>query len=243
MRSIVAFAATVDPRDAIVLLGKVTIMVAGAALLAGVLRHRSAAARHFVWAMGLAGVVALAALLPIAPRVTVSVPRVVAAGFAPLVPNVADNGSVSFVTVANGVATSRADLDDGASRDRALPDSGAPRLPIGTLGVLLWLTGAALVLLWYSVGHAGLAHLSRRATPVDDRAWLALLGSTAARSGVSRTVRLLSSPDVGAPVTWGLRRPVILLPQMPTRGATNDGASCCSMNWHTSPGAITSYSS
>jgi beta-lactamase regulating signal transducer with metallopeptidase domain len=213
MRSVVTFASAIDPQAALVLLGKVTIVLAGAALLSVLLRRRSAAARHFVWTLALAGIVAVTVLLPFAPTVAVPIPRgLIAADLVPVVPNASD-ATPGFGLKASEFRVASGRADHGASiLPGRVPGYDASPLSLGAVGALAWLVGGLLVLSWYAFGHAGLARLSRRATPVDDREWLSLLADAAARTGVSQAVRLLCSPAVGAPVTWGMRRPVIVLP-------------------------------
>ncbi|CAN5829328.1 hypothetical protein BH23GEM5_BH23GEM5_12890 [soil metagenome] len=77
---------------------------------------------------------------------------------------------------------------------------------------LVWMLGAALVIGQLICGWAALGLLASRARPVNDPAWLALLGDTSGALGVRRPVRLLRSSGIGVPLTWGTLRPAILLP-------------------------------
>jgi hypothetical protein len=72
--------------------------------------------------------------------------------------------------------------------------------------------GTGAVLLWSLAGHLALRHLVRGARPLDGGDWPALLASAAGLAGVRRPLRLLGSSAVGTPVTWGARRPTIVLP-------------------------------
>ncbi|MCC7261926.1 MAG: M48 family metalloprotease [Candidatus Latescibacteria bacterium] len=89
-------------------------------------------------------------------------------------------------------------------------------LPVGEGGlvwaVVIWVAGVLLLSLWRTGGWAYTWYLRTRETsPVAPR-WQACLVSLAHRSGVRRTVRLLESLRVGAPVVIGWLRPVILVP-------------------------------
>lgn len=53
---------------------------------------------------------------------------------------------------------------------------------------------------------------SRRGRPLSDPSWLQLLAECRAALGVRRGVRLLVSAERVAPQTWGIIRPIILLP-------------------------------
>jgi len=176
---------------------KITLLFLLGGLLAALLRHRSAAARHFVWTLTLAGAIGLALLVPVAPRLELPVAT-----------------REAVVTVAGPVL----ETFERATAAAAPVSKEAPAPPTAraakraSLGLLLWLAGFGAVLLWCALGHWGLMRLARRATAVEDAAWLALLEETASLAGVARPVRLLRSPAVSTPMTWGLLRPVVTLP-------------------------------
>ena len=185
-----------------IFIAKITLMFLLGGMLAALLRHRSAAARHFVWALTLGGALALALLAPVAPRLELPVTTVGTAeeaavlerGSTPAVPTAAFEAKTILPAVASRVAAK-------------------PRAAEGPSWLLLlWLAGFGLVLLRCAIGHWGLVRLARRAAVVEDGSWLALLRETAALAGVARPVRLLRSAAVGAPMTWGFLRPVVMLP-------------------------------
>ena len=72
--------------------------------------------------------------------------------------------------------------------------------------------GAAAVLLRCAVGHLGLRRLARSARPLANAEWQAQLAETAASLGLRRMPDLRASEAVGTPVTWGVRRPFVILP-------------------------------
>src|SRR5204862_8325096 len=63
-----------------------------------------------------------------------------------------------------------------------------------------------------AIGLARIAWLERSNEPVTDEAWLRLLGDLSLELGLTRPVRLLQSEGPAMPMTWGVRRPAILLP-------------------------------
>ncbi|MFN8178016.1 MAG: M56 family metallopeptidase [bacterium] len=211
------------PTAALELLAKVTVIFGLAGAGAAVLRRRSAAHRHLVWT--LAAIAALA--LPLAVRVVPAVPVPVlpqwmpsAGALPPPVSSSATRGTASS-SAAPGIAVSYAGYDAARAARPVIgspaaagpaPFSGPLAPPAARLLGALWLLGALAVAGRCLIGHVGLARLARRGTALSGSAWQELLADVAARAGVAAPVRLLLAPDVGSPLTWGARRPVILLP-------------------------------
>jgi beta-lactamase regulating signal transducer with metallopeptidase domain/5-hydroxyisourate hydrolase-like protein (transthyretin family) len=78
--------------------------------------------------------------------------------------------------------------------------------------LIVWAIGFCGSLLPTVVGFVGNAVRRRRSPRVTDAAWLALLEEVRGKSAVRRTVELRQSGVVSIPITWGVARPVILLP-------------------------------
>ncbi|MGE5728863.1 MAG: M56 family metallopeptidase, partial [Gemmatimonas sp.] len=76
----------------------------------------------------------------------------------------------------------------------------------------IWMLGVLFGLAWIAIGQLGLAHVRRHATPLRSIDWRALLELERMHAGVAADVALLSSPKVSTPVTWGIFKPVIVLP-------------------------------
>jgi len=86
------------------------------------------------------------------------------------------------------------------------PSTPAPAPAPINIPLAIWAGGAALAAAWFLAGILATAWMVRRATSAGDTADLA-------RSlGITRRVRLLSSRGARMPLTWGILRPVILLP-------------------------------
>lgn len=114
-------------------------------------------------------------------------------------------------------------LDGGlaASGDRAGTTASFWRaFPWGATLLGLWAAGVLAVLGKMLIGALSIARLVRRAQPLKEAAWVALAESVAAQLGVSERGRLLISEEVAMPLTWGARRPVILLPEAANRWTT-----------------------
>ena len=89
---------------------------------------------------------------------------------------------------------------------------GAVAMPWTSVAGLAWLAGVGAVLLRLLWGVAQVARIGRRARPVTDPAWLAMLDETRAAMGLRRPVRLFRAEGTGSPLTWGTLRPAVLLP-------------------------------
>ncbi|HET7459172.1 MAG TPA: M56 family metallopeptidase, partial [Gemmatimonadaceae bacterium] len=77
---------------------------------------------------------------------------------------------------------------------------------------LVWLAGAAVVLLRLALGTLAVWRIARRSTRVSDPTWLALVQRTARELGLLRPVTLLAGRTHSVPLTWGIVYPVVLLP-------------------------------
>ena len=227
---------------ALVLIVKVILLIAAGAVLTTLLRRRSAAARHFVWALTLAGTLAVALLTPIAPRLPVRILRpLVARSDLALAPRASASAGAAATVVGGatavpaapsagraappsaGRATSRSAGGVAQRRETAAPSASitspierrAAAISAGTLGAwiaALWLGGAFAMLLWGGLGRLGLARLARGAMPIEGEPWRALLETARVQTGVRKSLRLGRAAAVGGPVTWGWSRPVILFP-------------------------------
>jgi beta-lactamase regulating signal transducer with metallopeptidase domain len=179
-------------------LAKLTLLFVLGTTVALLLRHRSAATRHFVWALTLASAVALALAAMTAPSLTVAVP---------------DWRGATPAADATQVVTVRAPLPALVPNADNIAPANVPSLPpLGTLLAVAWLAGVAAILLRLFAGHAAVSRIAREATAADDAEWSALLDETRAHIGVARRVRVLLSAAVAAPFTTGWRAPLVLLP-------------------------------
>jgi len=204
--------------DAFVKATILLLVAAGGTLL---LRRASAALRHLVWALACAGVLVLpvaSALLPnwrvaawpslgMTPafNVTQTVGPSLVDRQAPRQPATPAAQPEVRDSRAAATETATASVSDAAVRFRVTPDWTALVLPI-------WLSGVAVVLLLLMVGMARIAWLDRVTRPVRDEAWLVLVEDLSRELGLTRSVRVLRAQGPAMPMTWGLRRPAILLP-------------------------------
>jgi TonB family protein len=163
-----------------------------------VLRHRSAALRHWVLAVGILSAAAVAPLglalpawdfpqqLEVRPssplRTTQATPA----------PPVRDAGSAAQLT--------------------PRPVSRSLLASFGAVAGIVWAAGFSMAVLILLAGAARLIRLTARATPITDPRWLGLNTELSARLGVRRPVALLATRLPGMVGTWGCLRPCVLLP-------------------------------
>lgn len=199
---------------------KATLLVLGGAALAVALRRSAASLRHFVWSLTVAGLVALPLAVGLLPAWNVPVPPrfvptpsfdAAAVAERPAVPTIAPSPAVATQTAPRG-AGANAGLD--ATPVDPSTEGQQFRLGIGWTAwiVPVWLSGVALVLAGIGIGLARLRWIARAARPLTDPAWRGLLTQSSREIGLSRPVTLLRSPGPAMPMTWGIRRPVVLLP-------------------------------
>jgi HEAT repeat protein/beta-lactamase regulating signal transducer with metallopeptidase domain len=110
---------------------------------------------------------------------------------------------------ASSPAAASADVSRRFSVSALLPSARALQQTAG----LVWITIASLLLLHQLTGILGLMFLSRGAEPVLEHETRRLFTSLVAGLGIRRSVRLCWSPRIAIPMTWGVARPVVLLPE------------------------------
>ena len=217
---------------------RATALLGIAAAIAAIAGRRSAALRHFVWALALAGVLLLPLAGAVLPEVPVPMPmRWTAAGGQPAAaagagpagaeprhdaraPLVAGRaaGPAAGATRDSGPATAppavaRPGSAGIGAAESASPDPATPPAASWSSVLLgIWGVGAVAFAAWSLASIWNIRRLVAQATPVTARNWLDPLRDVCARLDIRRPVRLLQSDRVAMPMTWGWRQPVILLP-------------------------------
>jgi len=210
---------------------KATVLLAMTALALVLLKRASAAARQLVATLGLAGSLLLPAATLVAPHwelplLTSPVPeaktfaRASRAGsqVAPRLEDDASGAAVEpeFSTVDRDVRQPEAPAEESAPAARRIPM--LPKEPLSPMtwmvAVLgLWSAGTALALARLALGAARVRRVCRRAGADADPGWRVIAGELSAKLGLPRPVNLLFSADLAVPVTTGILRPVVLLPE------------------------------
>lgn len=175
-----------------------TVPIAIAALVALAVRGRSAAVRALVWRAAVVALLALYAgqLLP-------------AAWEAWLVPA----GLAEPLVALGRLRVSAASLT-GAVLPAGADATLAPRDTLAVVRILtaVYCAGAAIVLLPLVRGIVATRRIAREATPLGGTRWGDLLRSAQRALAMDRRVALLGSTRVLVPVTFGTRRPTVVLP-------------------------------
>lgn len=188
-----------------------TLLLAAAGLATLALRRAPASARHLAWAAAFAGMLALPVLalalpawrvpiLPGAPEVAAAAPR-----------------SPGRLAVANAV-TPPADAASPAPAPGQPVEREAPParrewgMLIGVLALVGWLTGALLAAARLAVSVARVRREERAARPLFAGSAAEMRDRLVWRLGIDRPVLLLEGAADAMPLTWGVRRPRVLLP-------------------------------
>jgi TonB family protein len=172
---------------------KVTVILGVALMVMPLLRRQSAALRHWV----LASAIASATLAPFAQYVLPSW-RV------PVVAPVIVPGEFTRIT------TSDVNLDRTST---ALAQSASQRRNTPwALVVPVWIAGAFFCVFVLAFGTARLVILAMRAQRIRDGIWAQLAERLRLEIGVTRSVTLLQTAHPSLLVTWGFRRPRLIIP-------------------------------
>jgi beta-lactamase regulating signal transducer with metallopeptidase domain/predicted nucleic acid-binding Zn-ribbon protein len=208
---------------------KATVLLGCAYLVSVLLRRRSAAVRHAVWAAAIMGVVALpwlgaafpslrvAVAVPGWPAVTEAAPLPAAAPLsAPVWSGAAaelDGLAASAVATRSVAAAADAEAVASGPARLAPAQSGWP-LPVSGPAVLLmvWLAGALAVLGYTLLSMLYVHVLARRARELRDIRVLARAHGIASELGVTWPVEVLEGDADAMPMTFGVVSDTLLLP-------------------------------
>jgi beta-lactamase regulating signal transducer with metallopeptidase domain len=184
---------------------KSIIILAFTSALAFCCRRASAATRHWIWFLGSLALLCLPLLSLIAPPWQKALWQV----STDLRPGNEVTLAIDFSTLEGGT------VPDHEPQTLALPRSeGRPYIVSRfdrqwlMLVPFLWFAGGVLVLSHIAVGHFRLHRIRRGARPAD----VPFFAELCRGLDVGRPVTLLQSVNNIMPMTWGWRRPVVLLP-------------------------------
>jgi beta-lactamase regulating signal transducer with metallopeptidase domain len=182
---------------------KVSLLLGAAGGVAALWRrHTSAATRHLIWSLTLVGTLLLPMVSIVLPGWTFTI------GSAPKAADAAP-----FVDRGNEFAASPS-TPASVTVDADAPPAGARRFNLSwpaLIGVV-YSGGVAVMLIALFVHRSSVRGCARRASDVGDPEWCRLLTECARGMGVRSEVRLLRSREQSMPMTFGIRRPSILIP-------------------------------
>jgi len=178
-------------------------LVAGAALVDARLRRRgSAAARHLLWTMTMGALLALPLATATLPRWEISIP----------VPRTAV--PIASETVSAVALPSSALRDTESTRTSGIGDrpSDSAAASGSATALVLYAAGVLILFLRIALEPLALRRLTRSAHDVTDPEWVGLLEEAARQLRLDRPVRLLQSAADVMPMTFGTRRPTVIVP-------------------------------
>jgi beta-lactamase regulating signal transducer with metallopeptidase domain len=196
------------------LLVKATALLAFAGAVSFAFRGGAPAVRHLVWTLTVGALL----VLPLAswglpawgvPLVSeVTSPRSASAEASTLASPAAGSGGQTVPSV--GVAA----VDPGSPGAKRVSPAMLWRRATSPAGLLLlWGAGSGAVFVWLLSGRVALHFVRRRATPLDDPEWDRVRRDCAWLLEIDGPVRLYRSRSATMPVTWGVVRPMVLLPE------------------------------
>jgi len=171
------------------------------------LRRASASTRHLIWSTAFLGLLLFpfsGLVLPVLPLSVLPQPS----DLSPAISIEEARDDNPFSAALSGAATPRSPLEASGAGGR----HSAFSIPKLHLGWFLMVYGAGFVAIagFFCLGLLQASRVTRRALPIrPDSRWRSLLDMVPTRRG--RT-RLLSSPEIRVPMTWGFLRPAIILP-------------------------------
>jgi beta-lactamase regulating signal transducer with metallopeptidase domain len=89
---------------------------------------------------------------------------------------------------------------------------GEPGTPWGMIVLAVWAVGALLTLGRYGLAVLSVRLIARRARTVTDGPWMDRMREAAGILEMREPVRLLRAEGAAMPMTWGITRPVVLVP-------------------------------
>ncbi|HEV3004336.1 MAG TPA: S41 family peptidase [Pirellulales bacterium] len=202
------------------------VLLAAAAALALACRRGSAAMRHIVWSTATTGLLLLPLAAAFLPHWNVSLP----ASWLARPPAIHDrdlaqakpavgpiDGTLDAMPLAADTVSSPAEsvFGMGAQREQAEPTQSAVHpASIGGMEwlVLVWSLGAVAAMVPTVAGWVSLILLRGKSRPLADGPVAATLAELAARLAIRRRITVWESHARQVPMTWGVWRPVIVLP-------------------------------
>jgi beta-lactamase regulating signal transducer with metallopeptidase domain len=182
---------------------KASLLMIAAAVLVALMYRASAATRHFVWTLVVAGLLLMPVLSATLPEWPLVVPIPTAQTSAAIVPVRTMSNPVSVETPERGA-------------DRLTPAPPQPTrgngVPWPAWAAAIYMLGVVVLLGRLAVQRSSARRIVREAAAVSDAEWTSLLNDCAARIGVSRPVALRRSREQVMPMTTSTIAPSIVVP-------------------------------
>ncbi len=188
---------------------KGTILLSAAAILTAALRRTSAAVRHGIWSLAFAGLLVLPLSIATVPSWEVALPSMLPVE--QISHPAAPPQSLQETPITATAPQAAIPLETSHAQAASLP-SATTSWPWMQILLMIWAAGALALLARLGLTLAKLTTITRCALPVSDPEWTELSGVLVEVLDIRRPVRILQHKTVMVPMTYGLRKPVVLLP-------------------------------
>ena len=191
-----------------------SVLLAAAALLAVALRKAPARVRGAVWGVALMGSLVVPVGARWAPGLELPLPLAVASllptGHVEALP---PSPLAPLPEVRVHAAGPAATVPSAAPAQEVTVVHHQP-FPWSAAILIAWGLGIVLTLAWQAAGALRVRSLITRAEVLETPDWERVLAREASAVGLEAPPRLLVTGELGSPATWGVRRPVVLLPEV-----------------------------
>ena len=193
------------------------IVIPAVAILDLLLGRQTAAARHLAWLLAVIAVLATPILSRFMPdwnlRSSTSIaapesPSAAEAGSSPATGTAAQQEALAPVPLPVP-ATASPTVEKRGVSSRFKPDN---LVRFESIAVMVWAVGAVVVLGFGLAGQFSLLRMRRASREIRDPELLQLRDRVSLRLGLGRDVLLLENDRATMPMTWGVWRPILLLP-------------------------------
>ncbi|HEX6064522.1 MAG TPA: M56 family metallopeptidase, partial [Longimicrobiales bacterium] len=198
---------------------KGTVVLLAASLLVITMRRGSAASRHLIWQLALLALLALPLIKVVSPLQFAVLPTLRSPIAAPIeqAPQVTqpvqrtemkqtERSATGDVASTSAPVSTSTSTSTSTFNSQATPAQAAgPSLLIRALfwAAVAWLAVAAVLLLRLAFGFLLVRWFALRAYPLYEDGWNEMNGELAHMIGLKDPVRLLGSPHIATPMTWG----------------------------------------
>lgn len=197
---------------------KATFVLATVGLCSVLLRRASATTRHLIWGLALGALLVLPVLAFVLP--VWRVPVLPAPQTTPIVaqqpevesPTVKSDDGALTMPVATSAPSFTLDASLKAATETQIVTK--PSWTINWFGVVVsvWFAGVLVVLGRLALGTLRMRRITYEAECLTDYHWSALMCRLRAQLDLPIHISLYASEEISMPVTWGIWRPLILLP-------------------------------
>ncbi len=189
---------------------KAMMILAAAGLVSVMLRNSAAALRHLIWSLALGGLLLLPVLTFVVPawRVAILPASNRAESSLAMAPIAADEELTPMPAVASDAVAIAPEPKAEAVAAPALAWS----FNLVQIALLIWAAGFLFVLARLAFGTLRMRRITRAAECLTDYHWSAMTSRLRGQLDLPAHISLYASDEVALPVTWGVLRPVIVLP-------------------------------